>query len=322
MRRVTTTVLLALAGLLPLSTPAHADEVVVVPGTSFPSGDTYLSWFGCDDLFTPAVGGPRATIGLEEAAPLGARATRLALAGGGTASGPVGRVGSVADATWSWWVRPVSGGQGVAHVWYVSSELEDGEVWVGRADLGATAGSWQQVEPAAATFTWTRHVAATGESLGSEGAATVDAFTAEHGDGPGYLLSGFGCDGAGFAVDAISVGDPGSVTTYDLEGVPVTTTIGASADRVAEGAEVVLTGSTIDSGQRATGAPLRLEARPEGAADFAPVREVDPAGPDGRVVATVSPGRTTAYRWFMPATGYADATWSPAVEVRVTRQGD
>ena len=95
-----------------------------------------------------------------------------------------------------------------------------------------------------------------------------------------------------------------------------------SADRVAEGAEVVLTGTTIDPRLRATGAPLRLEARPNGAAEFAPVREVDPAGPDGRVVATVSPGRTTAYRWFMPATGYADATWSPAVEVRVTPQGD
>ena len=59
----------------------------------------------------------------------GARATRLALPATGHASGPVGRVDRVGGATWSMWVRPVTGGQGVAHVWYVSGELGDGEVW-------------------------------------------------------------------------------------------------------------------------------------------------------------------------------------------------
>ena len=83
---------------------------------------------------------------------------------------------------------------------------------------------------------------------------------------------------------------------------------------------MTLTGLTLDAGQRATGAPLVLEARPAGADRFAPVApEPLLGGADGGVVTTVTPDRTTDYRWFQPATGYADAGWSPVVRVRVGR---
>lgn len=184
---------------------------------------------------------------------------------GGSATGPVSRVESVSDATWSFSVRPLAGGQGVGHVWCVSGDLEPGEVWAGRAGLAATTGQWQQVQPATATYAWTKYDAATGEVLARVGEATIEQFTGDHGDGPGYLMAGFGCDAGEFAVDAIRVGDPGAVTTYDLEGLPVATTIAASQSEVAPGGEVRLTGATLDAGQQPTGAPLVLEARPEGA---------------------------------------------------------
>ena len=53
------------------------------------------------------------------------------------------------------------------------------------------------------------------------GSATIAGFTAEHGDGPGYLLAGLGCDGEEFSIDALRFGSPGAVTTYDLEGITV-----------------------------------------------------------------------------------------------------
>ncbi len=313
MRRAAVVLVLALATLT-LTRPASADGVVVVPGTSFPAGGTYLSWFGCAGLFEPAAAGPTASVARDARAPLGSRATRLAMPATGQASGPVTRVDDVAAAPWSMWVRPASGGQGVAHVWYVSGDLDEGQVWSGRADLTATAGAWQHVDPATATFSWSRLAAATGEVLERSGEATLARFTRVHGDGPGYLLAGFGCDGEPFLLDGVE----GGSTTYDLEGLPVSTTIQASQSHVARGAEVTLTGETLEDDGVATGAALVLEARPLGAAAFAPVREEPvPGRADGSVVTTVTPEQTTDYRWFMPATGYADAGWSPVTRVRV-----
>ena len=164
MRRAAVVLVMALATLA-LARPASADDVVVVPGTAFPAGGTYLSWFGCAGLFQPATAGPSASVARDAHAPFGSRATRLAMPATGQASGPVTRVDDVAAAAWSMWVRPLSGGHGVAHVWYVSGDLDEGEVWAGRADLTASAGTWQQVVPASATFHWSRLAAATGEVL-------------------------------------------------------------------------------------------------------------------------------------------------------------
>ena len=315
MRRAVMVLLLALVGTAPTPS-ASAAGVVTVPGTSFPAGDTYLTWFGCAGLFGPSAAGPSSSVGADVGAPMGARATRLVMPATGHATGPVTRVDRIAGAAWSMWVQPVTGGQGVAHVWYVSAELDEGEVWYGRADLAAPTGAWQQVRPATATFTWSRTLAATGAVVEEAGAATVAGFTAAHGDGPGYLLAGFGCDGSPFLLDGVAAGD----TTYDLEGFPVSTTITTSHARVAPGTAVTLTGRTLDGAQQATGAPLVLEARPAGADAFTPVGPGPvPGGADGAVVTTVTPERTTAYRWFQPATGYADAGWSPVTRVRVGR---
>ena len=98
---------------LPLSA-AHADETVVVPGTAFPSSSTYLTYFGCVDLFHADTRGPVVRVTRDDAAPLGSRATDLELPGAGTAAGSVSLVDSIADATSSMAVR--AAGVGVEEV--------------------------------------------------------------------------------------------------------------------------------------------------------------------------------------------------------------
>ena len=306
---------------LPLSglalSAAHADETVVVPGTAFPSSSTYLTYFGCVDLFHADTRGPLVRVTRDDAAPLGRRATGLALPGAGTAAGSVSLVGSIADATSSMAVRAAAGSTGVAYVWYLSAGMQPGEVWAGRADLTATTDGWQQIDATAASYDWSRLEAATGAVREHAGTATIDDFAAAHGDGPGYLMSGLGCDGRAFDVDALRVGPPGAVTTYDLEGWSVSTSITASHDKISFGDPVTLAAASVDPAGEAMGSALVLEARPQGAADFSPVTGPVLAGPDGLVTTTVSPEVTTDYRWFFAERAYADAHWSPTVHVVV-----
>ena len=236
------------------------------------------------------------------------------MAGAGTASGPVTLVDSVAATTVAGFsARADLGSTGVSYVWYVSPGLERGQVWAGRADI-AVGPQWQYVDAAAATYTWTLYDADNGNVVKAGGRATTAGFTADHGDGPGYLLSGLGCDGAEFVIDALRFGSPGAVTTYDLEGITVTTSIAAS---VGSGGKVTLTGASRDIAGVPVGAPLVLQARPAGSAVFRPVGEPVAAAPGGVVSVRLVPERTTTYRWFMPATGYADAGFSGPVTVRV-----
>lgn len=316
MRSVMAAVLVALGvGLWPAA--AHADETTVVSGTSFPSSSTYLTYFGCGSLHQSGTLGPQVRVARDDAAPLGRRATSLTMSATGSASGPVSLVDSVATATSTLAVDAPAGSTGVAYVWYVSSELDAGQVWAGRADLTTSADGWQQVDAAAATYDWTRYAAATGAVVEESGTATIADFAAAHGDGPGYLLAGFGCDGGAFALDALRVGTPGGVATYDLEGWSVTTSIAASSDTVPAGDVVQLTGISVDLQGRTMGAPLVLEARPEGADAFQPVAGPVAAGADGTVVTPVAPEVTTDYRWAFAETGYSDAHWSPEVRVVV-----
>ena len=64
-------VLLAAIGAALWSTlsPAAADDTVVVRGLAFPSADTYLTYFGCTDLFHRASAPPQVRIGQAEAPP-------------------------------------------------------------------------------------------------------------------------------------------------------------------------------------------------------------------------------------------------------------
>jgi hypothetical protein len=317
MRRWTATAVLAL-GVGLVAAPAQADDSVVVPGTRFPATGTYLTYFGCVDLFHVDQRGPEALLRRDDAAPLGRRAVDLTLPGTGTAAGSVSMVTSIASAVSSLSVRATAGTAGVAYTWYLAPDMGPGEVWSGRADLTAGSEGWQQVDATGATYTWTRYDAATGGVLEDGGAATIDAFTSEHGDGPGYLLTGFGCDGRTFGVDAIRAGLPGSVTTYDLEGWSVSTSIAADRQEVTTGQSVTLTGRSVDASGAPMGAVLELQARPKGAREFTTVAETVVASPDGTVTATVTPDVTTEYRWFFAERGYADEHVSPVTRVVVT----
>jgi hypothetical protein len=315
MRRWTATAVLALSlGLAPTS--AWADETVVVPGTDLPpSSPTALTYFGCLDLFNVGAG-PSAVLRRDPDSPLGTRVVDLTLPGLETAAGSARLFESVASAVSTLSVRGgEAGSTGVAYVWYVAPNTPRGHVWYGQASLSAGS-RWQQVDATAAAFTWTRYNARTGAVRGKGGSATIDAFTAKHGDGPGYILAGFGCNGGTFGVDAIRTGLPGSVTTFDLEGWQVFTTIRASKAHVRAGEQVAITGTSWGLG-RPMRAALTLQARPEGAAEFQNVEETVVAGADGTVTATVTPVVTTEYRWYFAERGYADEHFSEIQRVEV-----
>lgn len=317
MRRAVLVAALAVALSAPIA-PALADDTVVVPGLAFPSGDTYLTYFGCTDLYHADTRSPRVRIDRGDGtAPAGRRSFALQMPGAGTASGPVRRVESVAATTVAGFsARAPQGSSGVAYVWFVTPGLAPGQTWSGRADLAVGAG-WQQVDAAGAIYRWTRYDAASGAVLEDGGAHTIADFTDLHGDGPGYLLAGLGCDGHEFSLDALRFGPPGAVTTYDLEGVPVTTTIGSSAPTVGRGGQVTLTGTTVDARGVRVGSSLVLEARPQGAEVFRAVTGPLHAGADGAVTTTVAPEATTDYRWFLPESGYTDQGWSDVLRVAV-----
>lgn len=310
---------LVLAGLCGLATPAHATaaaDTVVVPGTSFPDSSTYVTVFGCQSLYRTDTTSPLVRVVRDEAAPLGTRVVELDQSATGTAVGAVSLVDSIAHATSEVSVRADEASRGVAWVWYVAPGMAPGEVWVGRTDLVA-APDWQLLDPTAATYEWQRLEAATGAVRQTAPAASIEAFTAEHGDGPGYLLSGLGCDGAAFRLDAVRSGAPDQVRTYDLEGWPITTTITGSRDRVAHGEQVTLIGRSYDGAGAPAAASLVLQARPAGAADFRDVSGSVVPGPDGAVTLTLTPKATTDYRWFFTDRSYADAHVSPEIRIAV-----
>ena len=315
MRRALLVATITAALCAPLS-PATADDTVTVRGLAFPSSDTYLTYFGCNDLFHFGTA-PQVRIGQVEATPTGLRSFGLLMPGAGTASGPVTLVDSVASTTVAGFsARADLGSTGVAYVWYVAPGIDQGQVWAGRADL-AVGPQWQYVDAAAATYSWTLYDAGNGNVVKPGGSATIAGFTTENGDGPGYLLSGLGCDGNEFVIDALRFGSPGAVTTFDLEGITVTTSISASATSVRSGKKVTLTGASVDIAGVPVGAPLVLQARPAGSPVFRPVGDPVVAAPGGAVSVSLVPVKTTTYRWFMPATGYADAGFSSPVTVHV-----
>ena len=198
------------------------------PGPRSPTGDTYLSWFGCAGLFDPPPAGPSATVGADAAAPLGSRATRLLRCPAtGQASGPVHRVDSVGGATWSMWVRPVTRAAGASPTSGTSPPSST------RARSGPAAPTWRPPRgvaagpPRPARFTLEpaspprparscdagRHRDARRLHPGARRRARLPA---------GRLRVR---RGAVRCSDAVATG----ATTYDLEGFPVSTTIAASA---------------------------------------------------------------------------------------------
>ena len=259
---------LALGASLAAS-PASADQTVVVPGLAFPPGDTYVTTFGCADLYHGADATPLVRLGNLDASPAGRRSAGVLPPSRrvGHRPGHPGRLGGRARVPRASPPAPPAAARESPGSGTSPRGSTRAQVWVGRADLHATPG-WAYVDAAGASYDWQKVAALTGRVVEHAGTATTAAFTRAHGDGPGYLLAGLGCDGAPFSFDALRVGSPGAVTTYDVEGLVLSTTISASGDRVPAGGAVKLTGVTVDAAGKPAGTALVLEARAAGEPDF------------------------------------------------------
>ena len=156
MRRAVAVLLLALLGPGARDAGLGLDDVVVVPGTSFPAGGTYLTLVRLRRPLRrrpppdrPAsVGRRRRRAAGQPRHPAGAAGDRAAPPGR-SARVDSGRRRRLVD------VGPAGLGRAGRRPRLVRrlASCDEGEVWSGRADLAATAGEWQQVSPGTARFT-------------------------------------------------------------------------------------------------------------------------------------------------------------------------
>ncbi|GAB2874829.1 hypothetical protein [Nocardioides pacificus] len=299
---------------------AGSDGVVTVPGLDFPDSYVRLAYAGCDDYFSSGASAPLTRINRGPGpVPLGERSFGFELDQPGTVAGPAHRVDSLVDTTVAE-VRVAAGGgaRGAAYVWYAGGDLAEGQSWSGRAELSAPAGGWTNVSAAGLSFAWTARDMATGAQVLDGGTATVAEFTAAHGgDGPGWIVLGFGCGGTSFNIDGFRVGGAGGVTTYDFEGMVLSTAIEGPTQPVRAGQEVTISGATRDFRGQSTGQPMVLEARAAGTRAFVPVGEPVQPGDDGTARVTLEPQETTDYRWRTDETEYAEGTLSAVLSVTV-----
>ena len=302
---------------------AYADSTVVVRGLDFPAGLTQLSIAGCPGIFDRVAEPVPTCLSRGVDAPAGSRSLKYDLAGG-NAVGSQHAVASMAETSVAGLsVAAPQGSTGVAYAGYRAPEdWSTNLVWVGRADLHAAPGGWQQVDVTGLTYTWTQYDLAAQQPVAPHGEApapaTVPEFLAAHGgDGPGFYTVGFGCDGSPFKIDALRIGSPGAVTTYDLEGYTSTTAIVGSQNTVVAGQEVALGGILRDG----YGAPLShgllvLEAQAPGGA-FEPVKGAAVPVAVGDPTVTVAPTAHTVYRWRFAGTLSVDGSVSPSFTVDV-----
>jgi hypothetical protein len=298
-----------------VSSPAHAaggSRTLSGPATG--DRDTYLTYVGCSDLLGNATP-PASRINLGPyAAPLGRRSLGLVPTAAGSAAGPYASFDSLAALDMSVGVAATGGGSGVSWVMAVTPQSPAGTAWRGRAALSVPAGSWTTVSTSALTYDWALVDLASGTTVDRLGPATSAQFAADHGDGRGFAVTGFGCDGKAFNLDAVRA----SGSTFDFEGVSLTTSMAAGRQQVRTGEEVELTGRVTDGSGRVTGDPLVLESRPPGG-QWAPVGKRVLASRDGIARVGVPVAETTEFRWYRPESQYADEGWSAAVTVTVEK---
>lgn len=311
---LTTTLAATLATTL-VAGPAAAAGTRTLSGPATGDPDSYLTFVRCDALFgSPAATAPRSRINLGPySAPLGRRSLGLVPSAPGSATGPYTAFDALTALDASLSVAATGGSQGVSWVVAVTPTSPRGTAWTGRAALSVPAGSWTQVSSSAQTYEWTLVDLASGTALGRAADATPAAFAAAQGDGPGFAVTGFGCDGRPFNLDAVR----GAGTTFDFEGVQLSTSVDVDAPQVRAGEKVTVTGSVTDGAQRVTGDPLVLQTRVGGGAwtsTGAPVL----ADRDGVTRTTLELKETTELRWHRPESQYADEGWSEAVTVTVT----
>lgn len=327
MRRVlvagSAALVVALGGFV-ASAPAAADDTVVVHGLDFTAGSlTNLAVTGCPALFERAAEPIVTYISHRPDVPLGSRSLKYDLAGG-SAVGSQHAVASMAATTVAGLsVLAPEGSTGVAYAGYQAPEDRGTNlVWVGRAPLVAAPGGWQPVEAAPLAYEWTRYDLDARQPVDpaepASVATTVPDFLAAHGgDGPGFYAVGFGCDGQPFQIDALRIGAPGQVTTYDLEGFTSVTGITGPARPVTAGDEVSLGGSlrVAQGDTPARHGRLVLESKPYGADAFSPVEDGAAEGPD--VTVSVTPTVLTEYRWSFIGSWSLDGSLSPTITVPV-----
>jgi hypothetical protein len=309
MALVASTTTLAALGAAPAQA-AEGAQRLSGPGTGDP--DVFLTYVGCDDLFGAAKP-PQSRLNLGPyTAPMGRRSLGLVPSAPGTASGPFARSDSLASFDSSVAVASTAGSQGVSYVMAITGDNVPGTAWRGRAPLTAPAGSWTTVSTAATTYDWTLVDLATFAPLGAPETSTTAAFAAAHGDGAGFAVTGFGCDGAPFNLDAVRA----SGSTFDWEGATLATSVAVDRTSVDAGQTVSLTGRVTDPGGRLTGDPLVLESRRPGG-EWAPVGDLVLGGPGGLARVDVPVAETTEFRWHRPESQYADEGWSDPVTVTV-----
>lgn len=293
--------------------PAHADGARTLTGPATGDPQVYLTYVDCTDLFSPGTApASRLNLGPFDA-PLGRRSLGLVPASGGTATGPVVWFDSLASVQSSFSVASTGGSTGTSYVVAVTPDTPAGAAWLARAPLSVPSGGWTRVAVDSVAYDWTLVDLSSRAPLASGGTATTGEFAAAHGDGTGLVVSGFGCDGGAFNLDAVQ----GAGSTFDFEGVTLSTSLSASRVKVDAGGTVTLTGRVTDAQARVTGDPLVLESRPPGGA-WKPDGGPALAGADGLVHVDVTVAETTEFRWHRPESQYADEGWSDAVTVTVT----
>jgi hypothetical protein len=296
-------------------TPAQADDASAVTTMTGPGSaldGMFLTYVGCD-----AMGGsaspPSTRINRGPGTPpLGRRSFGLVPSGAGTASGPTISFLSLASLGAAVDVRSERGTTGASYIWVTSLDAPAGHAWRGRASLTVAPATWQHVDTSTVPHEWQLVDLATGLAVAGE-TSTPAEFVTAHGDGAGYVVTGFGCDGNAFNVDAVR----GNGQVWDFEGLTLATSITASAPEVASGAQVTVAGSVTDGGGRITGDPLVLQSRVPGTVEWTDESPLTYMGPDGFSRATVTLTQTREFRWLRPESEYADAGASESVVVTV-----
>ncbi|MFT4082919.1 MAG: hypothetical protein QM638_10065 [Nocardioides sp.] len=306
---VTTTAAVALS--VGAVTVAQADDGVV-HGTHFPLGSrVQLSYVGCASLFSRTGETLQPTVALGPATPpAGQRSLGYDLAGG-NAVGMLAHVDDVATTSDVGMSAIADAGTstGVAYVGY-AVRGRDARMWIGRAPVTAS-GTWSSDDATDLRYSWTLVDTARRRTLSRAGSASIAAFTARHGDGPGFFTVGFGCDGKPFHMDALRL--DGSTT--DLEGLDPVAGIGSGRRQIAQGDSVTLTGTLHDSyGDPIWHGWMVLEAR-VGNGTWHAIDGVDASGGSGSV--TLSPRRTAQYRFRFVARDLAPGTASAALTITV-----
>lgn len=310
--------------------PAAADSTVVLNGVSFAAADEgFNPYLSCR---SPGADVDPETTSVDlipayttDPMPLGARALRIHPDGDhDQASGVAAYTPTPSTASFQARIgSPEGAGSGFAIAYYLPPH-DNVRYWVGYHALTTSSRAWQTAS-GATTFTWVAVDRGTGQTGSPSAPSSLASFVNTHGGdatgrgGGAYLGFVFGCDGHDVLLDALQVGSPGAVNTYDLEGYQVGAVIRTGREVIKAGATVKVTGFMDDTLAVYTEVPFVLEAKPYGATDFAyagtstfRIGDDVPGAP-----LTVNPLTQTVYRYRIEAQPSTPGAVSDEVTVYV-----